>query len=285
MPSRSRARGRTGSRAAAVARGASLLAALLGLCASAALLAPPIATASGVNRPCAPTLGDVVGFHGTASSSFSAAVSGQGADGSVMVALDHKAANLRINVHKLAVSKAGTVFGGTATHGDVEIDDSLAEFGTGFSGTQTYSGSVSTHPPNYGATFLLVARRKDVCSYEFSLGFGANATFSGDEEVQAPTTEVKGSAESGLVHIPNSLHLSAAKPVPVYYSCEAQEDTVTLQNGCYEFAGGWATEFGNLFFCHSEQAEHCMEDTGVIGIAEMDWSLSPIYKKKKQKKH
>jgi hypothetical protein len=62
-----------------------------------------------------------------------------GEGGTETVRLDRQASNLRIDVQKEEVTKTGTEFSGGATHGNVEVDDTFANTGTGFSGSLSFS--------------------------------------------------------------------------------------------------------------------------------------------------
>jgi hypothetical protein len=255
---------------------ACVLALLLGLCAAPALLATPAALAA---NPC-PSLEHLRGFHGNASIvglSTTAGGEDSGEGGLETIELAHHVANVRFDLHREPLTKHRLhYFAGNATHGDVEIEDAFQNTGTGFSGRLSYSNPLTSHLPNKGEAGLVFDRRKKHCIYAFELSFQVKTTFTGEEEVK-PDLSVTGSAAGRGKKIPKKLKLVGSSAVSIWDSCPAGDP-----QGCYEIGGGWTSEFFTLFQCHSIVAVTCGNKSP--GTAELNWSISPIFKKKPAKK-
>jgi hypothetical protein len=265
---------------------------LLGLCAFLAVLAA-FPTAAGA-ATCAPKLGQVKGFHGHADAIYNTTASGKDSEegGYETITQDHEALDLRVDLrkgHRIGrTAKRGILFAGFLTHGDVEIEDTFTHTGTGFTGALNYSDPIVTGPMAYGQAHLEFDRRKNKCKYEFGLAFFVQAEFSGDEEIK-PFTGVGGSAESGRLHIPGSLKLSREIQLPGLPDCSKSSEYIkkNLQGRCYDWSGGWDSQFNTLATCHSVSGINCNPggvSTGAVGVANMQWSLLPIYKKHHKKK-
>ncbi len=87
------------------------------------------------------------------------------------------------------------------------------------------------------------------------------------------------SASSGPLSVPDSLHLSQTRPLPAYLSCPDE----TAPEPCFDFSGGWMTEFATLALCHSVIAVGCSSDTEPVGTANFSWNLSPTFEKRHRK--
>ena len=81
------------------------------------------------------------------------------------------------------------------------------------------------------------------------------------------------------VSVPDSLHLSHSRPLPAYLSCADE----TVPEACFDFNGGWVTEFATLALCHSVIAVGCSSDTEPVGTANFSWNLSPTFEKRHRK--
>lgn len=263
---------------------------VLGLCAILAALAT-LPTAADASGGCAPKLGRVKSFDGRAAVDFQTSATGEipGSGGSETVVLDHNMDNVRFHLRKVAGHKGfrrGNVanFVGVPTHGDVEVSDEFANSGSAFGGTQTYSGPLLGHRPDFfGAASLAIDRRKSRCQYEFLSGFAVPGAFSGDEEIE-PESHVGGAAYGPLRHIPASLKLHGVVALPAQIDCGEAEVEGLVSTACYEMSGGWTTDFATLALCHSIVAVGCAADTTKVGTAEFEWSVWPIFKKHHKKK-
>ncbi len=244
----------------------------------AAVTLPTAAIASG---GCAPDLAKVKGFHGHGSLTYQDTAGGDNGEGGwEKISLNHQADDLRIDMHREAVTKDGFLFVGMASHGDIEIEDSLVN-SNGLGGTQTYSGPLVGPRPNFGVADALIDRRKNKCDYEFQLGFGIKAAYSGDEDSDEPLANVSGIGIAAPVNLPESLKLHHTEELSAMANCNTPEDSPS--EGCYEPTGGWTSGFGTLALCHSVETTECENPNTPLGGAEVEWSLFPIYKKHPKK--
>jgi hypothetical protein len=225
------------------------------------------------------SLAGVKSFHGSAHMVFGAGAAGEdpGSGGIETVTLNRVATQLKLNLDTKEIGKKDTLFLGTVSGGTVSVGDSLNNSGDGFSGQESYDGAVK---PGLGSALLAIDHRKGTCQYGLNVGYGVTTEFSGDEEVKPPS-EAGATASSGRFGLPDSLKLSAGRPLPAYLDCPPDE---TEQVPCYVFSGGWTTDFGTLAECHSVEAVNCSSDTEPVGMATLSWSLSPTFAKKPHKK-
>ncbi len=79
--------------------------------------------------------------------------------------------------------------------------------------------------------------------------------------------------------VPDSLKLSESRSLPAYLSCPDQ----TVPEACFDFSGGWMTEFVTLALCHSVVAVGCSSDTEAVCTATFSWNLSPTFEKPTRK--
>ena len=249
---------------------------ILGFCVSMAACAAAPAGASA----CA-SLAGVKTFHGTAHMVFAVAASGEdpGNGGVETITLNRVATGLKVNLDERDLGKKDTLFDGKASGGNLSVGDTFNNSGDGFSGQETYNGPVTNSLPGYGTAFVVIDHRTNSCRYAVVVGYGATTEFSGDEEVKPPPT-VGASASSGPVPVPDSLKLSDSRSLPAYLSCANE----TVPEACFDFGGGWMTEFATLALCHSVEAVNCSSDTEPVGTASFSWNLSPTFEKHHRKK-
>ena len=170
-------------------------------------------------------------------------------------------------------------FIGRVSGGTVSVGDSFNNSGDGFTGQESYNGPVTNSLPNYGTADVIINHRASTCRYDVTVGYGVMTEFSGDEEVKPPPP-VGASAASGPVPVPDSLKLSDSRTLPASLSCADE----TVPEACYDFDGGWVTEFATLALCHSVEAVNCSSDTEPVGTAVLSWSLSPTFERHHRKK-
>ncbi len=51
----------------------------------------------------------------------------------------------------------------------------------------------------------------------------------------------------------------------------------TALPACYQFAGGWVTDFETLADCHSVVGGNCATTDKPIHMGTFEWSVSPTY--------
>ncbi len=227
------------------------------------------------------SLAGVKSFHGSAQMAFAVAATGEdpGQGGIETITLNRVATGLKVNLDEKDLGRKDTLFDGKVSGGNVSVADTFNNTGDGFTGQETYNGPVTNDLPGYGAAFLAIDHRKSTCRYAVVIGYGATTEFSGDEEVKPPPT-VGASASSGPVPIPDTLKLSDSRSLPAYLSCADE----TIPEACFDFGGGWMSEFATLALCHSVEAVNCSNDTEPVGTASFSWNLSPTFERHHRKK-
>ncbi len=227
------------------------------------------------------SLAGVKSFHGSAQMAFAVAATGEdpGEGGIETITLNRVATGLKVNLDDKDLGKKDTLFDGKVSGGNVSVGDTFNNSDDGFTGQETYNGPVTNSLPGYGSAFVTIDHRKNMCRYAVVIGYGATTEFSGDEEVKPPPT-VGATASSGPVPVPDSLQLSDSRSLPAYLSCANE----TVPEACFDFGGGWMTEFATLALCHSVEAVNCSSDTAPVGTASFSWNLSPTFERHHRKK-
>lgn len=246
------------------------------ICVSVAALTMPAAASA------CPSLANVKSFHGLAHMGFDATASGPDdpsnpASPTETVMLDRSLASLDINLKHKDVTKLGIViFHGTASGGSVSINDVFTDSGDSSATSQEhYEGGLSNQLPNYGAATLFLDRH--TCKYQLTVGFSIRVQSTGEFQGSG---SVAGGAFSHTKHIPASLKLGGVSAPDAYYGCP---DSFFPGTPCYDFSGGFTTDFMTLFDCHSAQAINCSSSEGPVGVATFAWHLQPSYLSPKKK--
>jgi len=250
--------------------------AMRGACLTAAsvvVLAAAPATASA----CA-SLGRVTGFTGAATTAFLAETTGpdepgQAQYGTRTITLD-RTAHADIALGHKKVTRSGVVtFIGKAKGGDVHVNDTLDD--SGDESAYTKDGSLGGSLPDFASAQLFVDPK--TCKYQLSFVFFTKAEHSGGA---TGSDRVEGTVYGHREHVPRSLKLTsgqAPEHPDAYYGCPG--DPLLSGTSCYDFSGGFATDFMTLFQCHSAQAVNCKSDEGPLGDATFAWHLTPHFKK------
>ena len=210
---------------------------------------------------------------------FSETASGQdvGGGGNTTIDLDRDAASLQIDLtrNKLLSRRGIVAFTGTASGGQVSVNDSYQDTGSGHGGAEHYSGPLKNKSPNFGKAWLYFDTR--TCKYQAEAGYTVRTTFSGDAAVQ-PAASVTGLAYGNKRHTPASLKLAGAEAPHAYYpSCPGA--SIVAGKSCYVLSGGWAGDFAVLAQCQSVGGGCGANDQQSVGLATFSWNLSPTYKK------
>lgn len=260
----------------------------VGAAVCAAVFVSPSQEATAALAAC-PSLTGVKAFSGSWSAAFTALASGEdpGENGAITIKLHRDATNMKINLATKATSKplpipvgpklpglsGFTAFIGKGSGGSVTVDDTYANSGTSLTGS--LSGGA---PPTYASVILTLWPR--VCQYQLLLSFGGRGVASGDASV--PGTSVRAAAFTPRRPIPRSLKLSGSVSVKAYGSGCANPGGPPDEAGCYEYAGGWDSDFDMLKRCKSDVAVNCAPDDAPQGAAHLSWNLKPIFGKKKK---
>jgi hypothetical protein len=228
-----------------------------------------------------PSLAGVKSFHGHAHMAFDAQASGPDDPSdpnsrTETVTLDRSLASLDIKLTHKDVTRSGAViFHGKASGGAVSINDTFDESGdSSIHSLVHYEGGLRNQLPSFGGATLFLYPKG--CKYQLTVGFNLRAQSSG--EIYG-SSGVGGGAYSHTKHIPASLKLGGTAAPDAYYGCPYT--LTTGSTSCYEFSGGFATDFMTLFQCHSAQAVNCSSSDGPVGVATFAWHLEPSFKKKK----
>ena len=238
---------------------------VVAICASMAVLAAMPAAAGAC-----PSLARVKAFKGHAHTGFDAQASGlnepgQPQYGTETIHLQRSAGNLDINLTHKTITRAGIVtFTGKAGGGDLTIEDTSTD-----SSDHTKDSVLHYNgPPHFAAATLFLDPKK--CKYQLTVSFA----------IPTPDrTAVRGLAFSKRNTIPASRKLASSEYPDGYYTCPG--DPLLSGSACYQFGGGFATDFMTLFQCHSAQAVNCSSKEGPVGLATFAWHLKPSYVKKK----
>ncbi|MBS1860564.1 MAG: hypothetical protein JSS68_02520 [Actinobacteria bacterium] len=266
-------------RAVPGSRGARSLVLAFLIAAALAVLAPNAAGAC-------PSWAGVKGFEGHVAMSFTQSASGvdPGNGGTQTITLDRNASHLEVDLHGRLTSngpgilKRVTQFLGRTSGGSVSVTDRLINTGLGQSGTASAGGPSDPWP----AGLELWPR---TCKYQLTAGFATRTTLSGDLPSQLePEPLVSAAAFTPRETIPaHSLKLSGTATVDVYYErCPELNNLPGTEKDCYVPSGGWLNDFQTLKFCHSVTAENCEDGGEEQGTAQISWSISPVYGKKKK---
>lgn len=230
-----------------------------------------------------PSLAGVTAFKGHAHMIFTAQASGPDDPSrpdspTESVRLDRSLTSLDIKLNHKDVTKFGVViFHGTASGGNVSIDDTFDESGDSSAhSVEHYDDRLKNQLPNFGSATLFVNPK--TCKYQVTVAFNVKAQSSGEFH---GSDSVGGGADSHSKHIPASLKLAGSAGPNAYYS--GCSDSPFNGTSCYGFSGGFATDFMTLFDCHSAQAVNCSSSEGPVGTAFFGWHLNASYVKKKKK--
>jgi hypothetical protein len=253
---------------------------VVAICASVAALGAIPAAASAC-----PPLGGVKAFTGVAHLGFRAQASGSDEPGEPQYGIEtidlSRSAGLDIKLTHKLVSRLGVVaFTGTASGGTVTVNDTFDDSSDSSAhSAYNYQDPLSNQLPNFGTASLFLDPKK--CKYQLTVSFGVRAQSSGEFQ---GSDSVGGGATSQPKQIPASLNLGRSVELvqdhpDAYYTCPG--DPLLSGKSCYQFSGGFATDFMTLFQCHSSQAVNCSSSDGPVGTATFAWHLKPSYKKKK----
>lgn len=242
---------------------------VVAICVSvAALIAMPAGASA-----CA-SLAGVKAFNGHAHMGFDAQASGlnepgQPQYGTTTIHLQRSAGNIDIKLNRKLVTRAGIViFSGKAGGGDVIINDTSEDSNDHTKDSKLhYNG-----PPHFAGAQLFLDQTH--CKYQLTVSFIVPAQ---------DRVAVHGIAYSNRDQIPGSLKLGSLGTLEhpdAYYTCPG--NPLMSGKACYQFGGGYATDFMTLFQCHSVQAENCNSKEGPTGMATFAWHLKPSYVKKKK---
>ena len=244
---------------------------LLGaICTAAAVFAVAPSTASA----CA-SLAGIHAFVGHTRMTFSGTASGPvvGSGGNERIALQRSAASVEVKLTHRVRGKgqfsAIYFYSGKARLGNVSVHDSFELSEDNSSAQETYGGPLKS---KFGHATL--ALDTDDCKYQFSAGFGAKTSFSGDEALRAGAS-VSASVYGDRNRIPKNLYLDGGVGPAPYLTCPG--DPLLTGVPCFEIGGGWANDFAELSECKQFPPEpNCGSgDKQLAGSAEFIWVLEP----------
>lgn len=259
-------------------------------------LVPPLASPVPAGAHGCPSWARVKAFHGSGSMSFAGSATapepGSGLTKTVALARDASGLHIRLGGRvdpvKPTIQAGGktiklpTEFLGGASGGKVSVGDTYAYSDSGVTGT--LSAGAPLQIPGAGAAFLVLYPHG--CSYQLTASFDVATIYSGVPWGDKGGFGASGGAITPKRPIPKSLKLTGSAPLSAYYTgCSDVTDISPDEQGCYEFGGGWATDFNTLKTCHSVVAENCGPDDEEEGTAHVSWSLTPKYKKHKKHPH
>jgi hypothetical protein len=246
------------------------------VCGSAVLLAAAPTAASAC-----PSFAHLKAFNGTVGEAFfeataSAEDPGNGGIETITISRDATALKTRL-APETPDNPFGGAFGGKVKGHYFIVGDHFVNSGSGAAGALRAVGPI---PGSDSAQLLLYG---GACEYQFSEDVGVKIEFSGTEAID-PGERAGEFALSPKLPIPNSLDLSGNAKIPAYPSgCE--KNGVPSKKGCYDFDGGWETDFGTLQQCGSVTAEECSGEDEPAGTARFRWSLIPVFRKSHHAKH
>ena len=248
------------------------------ICASVAAMAAAPAAASAC-----PSLVGLKAFSGHASTGFEADATGPYEPGQPQYGTEtihlQRSAHLDIALtHKKVTRRGVVIFTGKAKGGNVLIDDTFDDSSGRHSGYH-FDDPLSTALPDFGSAELFLDSK--TCKYLLTVVFAVSAIHSG---VASGSSAVEGTVYGHREHIPGSRKLGSLNGAPeypdAYHTCPG--DPLQSGKACYQFFGGFTTDFMTLFKCHSAQAVNCSSSEGPVGNgAAFAWHLKPSYFKKK----
>jgi hypothetical protein len=220
------------------------------------------------------SLAGVHSFHGHALLSFDGSASGpvEGTGGSETISLMRRAASLKLDLTHKTVGKGDyrgfVTFSGKARLGNVTVDDSFTESGSGSAASETYNGpALST----LGSASVVLDTND--CLYAVTVTVGAKTMFSGDGSLQ-PGAGVFVSAVGDRNRITRDLHLIGGVGPDAYLRCPG--DPLLSGHPCFQLGGGWATDFAELKQCGSYPPQgNCASSDKPVGDGKFIWVLKP----------
>jgi beta-lactam-binding protein with PASTA domain len=236
----------------------------------AVLLAVP---ASAAAASCT-AVSSVVSYSGTASMSysFSASAPDSGGSGTTTVSMDHEASDLTLSA--MTPDKADQDFTGTATGGNVTVDDKYTDTGPPIStGERKANGPAQGSSENDNDT-AEVSFVPSSCTYEVTVNYSIPTTFTGNNSSLRADSLVEDSASSQFSLPYTSLNLSGSESIAAYPGSGG--DTLAEVN-----AGEYI--IGSPFSGWSLALEGANGGSGMAGplpagTATFTWNLTPTLK-------
>jgi hypothetical protein len=235
-----------------------------------AAMAPTPAAASNCRR-----LKHVKSFHGHISFNFDGSASGSDPDsgGTETIDLHEHFQGVEVKLHRLPSNPALPnlhQFVGDASGGNVSVQDSFENTGTGLDGQATYSGPVSK---NGGAAGLTIGRK--TCHYRLDPGFYVKPKFSGDSDVNPGF--IGFSTEPNIDGVGQGLTLKDDQTGALLEIPCGDADR-TYMGSCFNLETNWLGDYFRLKECGSLDVSKCkLTENDPIGHGDTHWHLRPKF--------